>query len=180
MEFDMRKIIPAFIASGAAMAALTACSSPAPAVPPSTGLAHTASAAPVQPETRAGIRAAASRFYALYAAGEWSQSWESLSSSSRKAVPRSLWTASHKGCPPKSAGLARVIKNITMAGSTAIVTETVAGALGKLGTVADDWKYQHGTWGLQLSANDIALYSKGTAAAVIAAAKAEGICGSSS
>lgn len=132
--------------------------------------------AAAEPQTEAGVRAAATRFYALYSAGQWAQSWEDLAPASQAKVPEALWTDAHDLCEPPANGMARVIKGITMAGSTAIVQETVSGALGKLGTVSDVWTYADGRWGMNLTKDDYALYGKGSAKAVAAAARAEGDC----
>jgi hypothetical protein len=154
----------------ASSAAPTAIQSPAAAA----AVASTGSAA--QPETEAGVRAAATAFYALYSAGQWPQAWAMLAPAAQQTVPESLYVAVHQGCPNASAGMARVIKSVTMAGSTAVVTEALSGAASALGSFTDAWTYADGRWGLTFSASDLAVYSHGSAAADIAAAKAAGDC----
>ena len=154
----------------------TACGSAASPLPAATAAASTVKAAAAEPETEAGVRAVATQFYALYAAGQWPLAWAILAPSSQQAVPESLYVAVHQGCPSGSAGMARVIKSVVMAGSTAVVTETVAGALGSLATAADAWTYDGGRWGFVLSAADMSVYSHGSAAADVASAKAAGDC----
>ena len=91
---------------------------------------------------------------------------------------RITYVAVHQGCPSASAGMARVIKSITVAGSTAVVTETVAGALSSLGSVTDAWTYAGGRWGITLDPTGLKDYSHGSATADIAAMKAAGDCAS--
>jgi len=141
---------------------------------PATGTAQTAS----QPETEAGVRSAATAFYAFYSAGQWPQVWAGLSPATQKAVPEATWVAVHSQCTSKTAGLAREIKGVTVAGPTAVVTETVAGALGKLGTVADAWSYSGGRWGLTLPPSSTAIFKHGSVKADVAASKADGDCAS--
>lgn len=148
------------------------------AAAPSASTGATSLAAAVQPETAAAVRSDATQFYALYSAGQWAQAWAMLTPASQKAVPESTFAAVHQGCPSASAGLARVIKSVTMAGSTAVVTETVAGALSSLGSVTDAWSYSGGRWGIALSASSLKDYSHGSAAADVAAMKAAGDCAS--
>jgi hypothetical protein len=145
---------------------------------PSAATAAPAEQAAAQPETEAGVRSAATAFYALYSAGQWPQAWAGLSPATQQAVPEATWAAVHQQCTSATAGLAREIKGITMAGSTAVVTETVAGALGKLGTVADAWSYTGGRWGLALPASSTAIFAHGSVKADVAASKAEGDCAS--
>jgi len=167
-------------------AAIAACSSSPSALPSAT----TASAAAVtsqqaapaspsaQPQTEAALRADATTYYALVAASQWPQAWAMLTPASQQAVPESLYVAVHQGCPSASAGMARVIKSVVMAGDTAVVTETVAGALGSVvGSQADAWAYAGGRWGFVEPPSSTAIFSHGSAGADIAAAKAAGYCG---
>jgi hypothetical protein len=131
-----------------------------------------------QPETEAGVRSTATQFYALYSASQWPQAWQMLTPSSQRAVPESLFVAVHQGCPSASAGLARAIKSVTMAGSTAVVTEGLAGAASALGSATDTWNYADGRWGEVLSPSALKDYSHGSAAADVAAMKAAGLCAS--
>jgi hypothetical protein len=177
----MKRRIPVAITLAAAALALCACSSgssTASTTAPAGTSAPAASTAAAQPETEAGVRAAATAFYALYAAGQWSDVWQDLTPSVQAAIPEATFTAVHEGCPSPTAGVARVIKSVTMAGSTAVVTETVAGAAGALGSVTDAWQYAGGRWGFELSQSAMAVYTHGSAAADLAAAKAAGDCAS--
>lgn len=161
------------VVAGAAFYMLHGKSSSAPGA---TGSAPAQAA--VQPETEAGVRADANQFYALYSAGQWAQAWQMLAPASQKAAPEATYAAVHEGCPSATAGLARVIKSVTMAGSTAVVTETVGGVVSSLGSVTDAWSYAGGRWGITLSQSSTAPYSHGSAAADVASLKAAGQCAS--
>jgi hypothetical protein len=178
----MKRHIPPAISLVAATLAVAACSSSS--TPASISATASASPAPAaasasaQPETEAGVRAAATAFYALYSAGQWSQAWAYLTPATQAEVPEATFTAVHQGCPSPSAGMARVIKSVTLAGSTAVITETVAGAASALGSVTDAWQYTGGRWGVELSSSALAVYQHGSAAADTAAAKSAGDCAS--
>ena len=146
--------------------------------PPSLAAAPASSAtqAAAQPETEAGVRDAATRFYALYSADQWAQAWQMLTPAAQAAAPEALYIAVHQGCPSASAGIARVIKSVTMADATAVVTEALSGVAGALGSATDAWEYSGGRWGIELSQTAAASYTHGSAAADIAAAKAAGEC----
>lgn len=157
-----------------AVLAVSACSSSAPSASPSP--AGSAVQAAAQPETEAGVRDAATRFYAFYAGAQWPQAWQILTPASQKAAPEATYAAVHQGCASVSAGQARVIKSVVMAGSTAVVTETLSGAAGALGSATDAWSYAGGRWGIALDQSALASYSHGSAAADVAALKAAGEC----
>jgi hypothetical protein len=131
-----------------------------------------------QPETEAGVRTAATAFYAFYSAGGWPQAWAALSPATQKAVPEATWVAVHSQCTSKTAGLARAIKSVAMAGSTAVVTEGLAGVASALGSVTDTWNYAGGRWGLTLPASSTAIFTHGSVKADVAASKADGDCAS--
>jgi hypothetical protein len=172
----MRRQVCSVIALAAVALAVTACASGSSSSGSPSGAAAAPSSASGQPETEAGVRAAATQFYALYAAGQWDSAWASLAPSVQAQVPEATFTAVHEGCPSPTEGMARVIKSVTMAGTTAVVTETVAGAAGALGSVTDAWQYAGGRWGISLSASALTVYTHGSVAADIAAAKAAESC----
>ncbi len=162
-------------------------SSPAPApypgsAPPSSSSQATSAptepaatqTGPVEPETKAGARAAAAKYYRLYSASQFAASWDLLSPSTEGAVPRAVWVSVHAGCLSADAGTARVIKSVLVFGNAAIVTETIAGAPSRLGKAHDVFNYTNGHWGF--APNDLGIYHHGSVAADIAAAKAQGFC----
>lgn len=164
-------------AIAAALLAVAGCSAlpgstSAPAAAPGSTAQPTA-----QPKTEAGVRDAATRFYALYAASQWAPAWQMLAPTSQAAAPESVYVAVHESCPSASAGMSRVIKSVVMAGSTAVVTETVSGLASTLGSTADAWTYSSGRWGIDLPPDGIKDYSHGSAAADVTAMKQAGECG---
>ena len=173
----------ALIAAAAAMAA--ACSSgtpPPPAAPAGTTAAAapaspSAAASPAQPETAAAAKATAARFFGLYNAGQYAEAWTLLPPATRRAIPLATWVAVHKACPSAAAGLAFQIKDVTVTGSTAVVTYSLSGAGAALGSATQALTYSGGRWWLALS--DPGVYEHGSVKADIAAAKAQGSCSSS-
>jgi hypothetical protein len=133
-----------------------------------------AQAGPAEPETKAGARAAAARFYRLYSSGQFAASWVLLSPTTQRAVPRGLWVSVHERCPTPGAGAGRVIKSVLVFGNAAIVTGAVSGAGSRLGRSHDVFNYTDGHWGY--TPNDLNIYHHGSVAADIAAAKAQGFC----
>jgi hypothetical protein len=165
-------------AAALAVVTVTAIGCSSAVTQPAAPVPATASAA-AQPETEAGVRAAATAFYAFYSAGLWPQAWAMLTPASQAQAPEAVYAAVHQGCPSPSAGMARVIKSVVMAGSAAVVTETIAGAASALGSQADAWSYAGGRWGIALDQTAVSAYSHGTAAADVAALKAAGQCAGS-
>ena len=136
------------------------------------------SSSSAEPQTKTGVKAAATAFYDLYAASQWAQAWSYLAPATQRAVSVKTWTGVHEQCASQTAGLARTIRGVTMSGSTAVVDETGAGALGTLATVSDVWVYSGGKWGLKLGKSRTAVYSHGSVKADVAAARAAGECAS--
>lgn len=160
---------------GGAAYALSRHASPSGAGSPAVSASTLAVA---EPDTAAGVRVAARQFYALYSASRWDAAWAYLAPAAQRAVPASTWTAVHDGCPWSTAGLARVIKSVTFAGRTAVVSETVAGSPGNSAAISDAWMYSGGRWGFSPSASSMSIYKHGSVKADVAAAKAAGKCGS--
>jgi hypothetical protein len=63
-----------------------------------------------------------------------------------------------------------------IAGNTAVMAVSVAGALSKLGSEEATFTYSGGQWGWTPSSLDAAIYSHGSVTADVAAAKAAGAC----
>jgi len=85
--------------------------------------------------------------------------------------------AVHDACPSAAAGLAFQIKNVTVTGSTAVVTYTLAGAASALGSATTALTYSQGNW--WLVEPEPGIYEHGSVKADIAAAKAQGNCSGS-
>jgi hypothetical protein len=150
-------------------------SSPAAANAGSATAGATATgSAPVAPDTSAAAKSAAAQFFALYSAGQWAPAWQYLTAADKAEAPLSVYTAVHQGCPSEAAGLAYAIKEVTMAGKTAVITYSLSGVAAAIGsgTMAETWTAA----GWTVNPDDMSIYSHGSAAADIAAAKAKGSC----
>jgi hypothetical protein len=123
---------------------------------------------------RAGARAAAAQFYDLYFSRRFAASWDLLTPAAKREIPKTLWVKVHEGCPSAGAGVARVIKAVTVFGNAAIVTETIAGSLSRLGTAGDVFSNVDGRW--DYLPQDIDIYHHASVAADVAAARAAGYC----
>jgi hypothetical protein len=128
-----------------------------------------------EPETQAGARAAATRFYRLYTTSRFAASWDLLSAEVRRQVPRRLWIGVHVRCPVAAGGTARVITAVTVFGNAAIVTERVAGTVSRRTMAEDVFNYFNGRWGY--SPSNLGIYHHRSVAADVAAARAAGLCG---
>lgn len=127
--------------------------------------------------TKVGARAAAAQFYSLSAASLFKESWSLLAPAAERQVPLKVWVGVHDGCPLANAGVARIIKSVTVFGNAAIITETVAGATSRRGTVEDVFNYINGRWGYM--PGDLSIYKHRSVKADIAAARAAGFCSGS-
>jgi len=126
------------------------------------------------PHAQAHARAAAVQFDRLYLAGQFAASWDLLTPTVKRQIPRGVWVKVHNGCASAKAGTARAIKAVTVFGTVAIVSERLAGTQSKHSTAQEVFNYDHGRWGY--SPNDLSIYHHGSIAADIAAAKAAGFC----
>jgi hypothetical protein len=153
--------------SGSASQPTVARVTPGPAVVTSTA----PPAAPVSPQMRSGARAAAAQFYGLYSANEFAALWNLLSPATKRRVSRRIWVRVHDACPDADAGKPRIIRAVTVFGSAAIVTETIAS---NLNTAEDVFNYADARW--SYSPADLSIYDHGSVTADIAAAKAAGFC----
>jgi hypothetical protein len=137
----------------------------APANPPA-GLAG--------PKTRAGARAAATRFDRLQLASQYVASWDLLTSTAKRLVPRNVWVSVHVGCHSARASAHRILGRVAVFGTVAIVAERLPGTRSSRGKGEDVFAYANGNWAY--SPNDLSIYQHGSVAADIAAAKAAGLC----
>jgi hypothetical protein len=169
------------LAFGVIAVGLVGCSASAtqPTVAGTTpGPAVVTSTAPppalVSPKMRSGARAAAAQFYGLYSANEFAAFWELLSPATKRQISRHVWVSVHDACPSADAGKSRIIKAVTVFGSAAIVTETIAGTGSNRDTADDVFNYANGHW--SYSPEDLGIYHHRSVTADIAAAKAAGFC----
>jgi hypothetical protein len=133
-----------------------------------------AAAAPVSSAMRDRARSAAAQFYSLYSASQFSALWNLLTPAAKREIPKSAWVSVHQACPGTAAGKSRTIKAVTAFGGAAIVTEVIAGATASPGPAEDVFNYAAGRW--SYSPGLLGIYSHGSIAADVAAAKAVGLC----
>jgi hypothetical protein len=141
---------------------------------PAGGATHR-STAPIPPVTttaKAGAGPAAERFYALYAASEFTASWQLLTPTTRQLVPSSVWAAVHNACVADGAKGTRVIKAITIFGNAAIVTTAMGQSKDR--TAEDVFSYIDGHW--DYSPEFLNVYQHKSVTADVAAARAKGLC----
>ncbi len=158
-----------------AVAACSASTAPAPAAPAATVKAS----APSVPVTAAAARTAIRQYLALYSAGQWDAAWQYLAPSARKTAPEKLYAAFHGQCPSQAAGLAYQVKDVTMAGKTAVITYTIPVLAKAFGSATAAMAWTPGGWKVEMDAASAALYSHGSLAADLKAAKAAGYCSGS-
>ena len=164
----------------AGLASLAGCSggggAAAPSVSTTPKVIATASSVPsASAGQKASARAAAKRFYGLYAASSYATLWSQLAPAVRREVSKKAWIGVHEACSAAVAGKPRTITAVTVFGNAAVVAETVAGA--KPGAVEDVFNYTSGRW--RYSPQAPSIYRHRSVAADIAAAKAAGLCTSS-
>jgi hypothetical protein len=148
-----------------------------PGTAPTPGPAASSAAAAGTPDTAAAAQSAAQRFFTFYSAGQWDDAWQYLTAAEKREAPESVYAAVHQGCPSAAAGLAYAIKNVTLAGQTAVITYTVSGATGALvGNATMPATWTPSGWGVEPSG--MSIYTHGSVSADIAAAKAAGDCAS--
>lgn len=160
---------------GSTLPSNTSQVAPAPAKSTATKAGPTVTqAGPAEPLTKAGAQAAAGRFYRLYSNGQFAASWDLLTLTARRAIPRATWVRVHARCLSGGAGTSRVIKAVLVFGNAAIVTETVKGDATQSRKSHDVFNYAHGHWAY--APNDLSIYQHDSVSADIGAAKAQGFC----
>jgi hypothetical protein len=173
---------------GLGAAGLTGCSTggaPAPPFPgtPATGISSVAApraatstapaVAPASPLQRNQAKTAAAQALGLYAAGQFTAFWKLFSPATKHRISSDAWESVHEACPSAGDGGPVTVKDVTVFGTAAIVTEAVTGASPHTTEVV--FNYVNGKW--SYTPDDLSVYDHGSAAADIAAAKAAGLCG---
>jgi hypothetical protein len=168
------------LSAAAAVAALAGCahSGAAAAASPAAGTTTspapvTESPAPAEALTGAAAGQAAVTYFDLYAAGQYGAAYSLLSPHARKVISAHVWAGVHAECKPAAANLAYKVTHPILAGSTAVVTVSLAGTLSKLASAEETFTYSGGRW--WYSPSDLSDYHATTAASV-AALKAAGLC----
>jgi hypothetical protein len=143
--------------SAPASSAATTSTSPSPAA---------------QPITADAAKAAATTYFDLYAAHQFSSAYAMISPSVRAQVPESTWVGSHQKCDTQT--LAYSVTRPTLAGDTAVVNVSLAGAAASLGSEEASFTYSAGQW--WYSPPNLAVYHGHTTAQAVATLKASGHC----
>jgi hypothetical protein len=145
---------------------------------PSATAAATPAAAPT-PDTAAEAQTAAENLFALYAAGQYTAVYPMLSAQTRATVPEHKWVAVHEDCLSAAAGLSYKVGKPVMAGQTAVMSVSLAGAASAVGSEEESFVYQDGGWFWAPSAANMSASGnyKGTVARIVASLKAAGFCG---
>jgi hypothetical protein len=167
------------VAGCSATASGPATSGPTAGSPPVSPASATPRARPASlpgAKTKAGARAAAARFDRLQVASQYAASWDLLTPTARRLVPRDVWVGVHEGCPAARPAGHRTLGRVTVFGTVAIVAERIPGTRPGRGKGENVFAYANGNWGY--SPNDLSIYQHGSVAADIAAAKAAGLCAS--
>lgn len=143
---------------------------------------HAAATPPARPgslpgaKTKAGARAAAAQFDRLQRGSQYAASWDLLTPTAKRLVPRDVWVGVHEGCHAARPAGRRTVGRVTLFGTVAIVAERIPGTRPGRGKGEDVFAYANGNWGY--TPNDLSIYQHGSVAADIAAAKAAGLCAS--
>ncbi len=172
MSFPRSILAATVLAAGLPLAACSVASEPG------TGTAPAVSSA-AQPDTAAAAKTVAQEFFALYSAGQWDAAWQYLTPEDKQQVPESLYAGFHTACPSEAAGMAYSISNVTLAGTTAVVTYTIPVLAKILGSATQAMTWTASGWGVGLTSGSLAEYSHGSVKADVAAAKAAGQCSGS-
>jgi hypothetical protein len=167
---------PKSLLAGLVVAGVAGCSGGGASGPPAASgpkITATASSVPsASASMKASARAAAKRFYGLYATSHYETLWSLLAPATKHQVSRKAWVGVHEACSAGGAGKSRAIKAVTVFGNAAVVSETVAGVTSR--TVEDVFNYTGGRW--RYSPQAPGIYRHGSVTADIAAAKAAGLC----
>jgi hypothetical protein len=150
--------------------ATTPTTAPASAAPAASAAAGPA-AAPITP---AAAHSAATAFFSLYAAGQYAATYPLLAPLARRRIPETTWVIVHQRCRGSVAGLSYKVGKATLAGRSAVMSVSLAGAAATLGSEEVSFVYRDGKW--PYAPSDLASY-QGTAAHIITRLKAAGTCG---
>lgn len=175
MRTMIRTLAPALLATLAVAGCGGHAATPPGSQPSSAAVAATT---PAEPETAAGAVAAAQQVFELYAAQQWAAVYPDMIPSIRAAVSEQVFAAVHQQCSGTAAGLSYQVTSPVLAGSTAVVTVSLAGAASGLASESQTFQYDGGKWLWGLTPQDAAQWAQGgTAAAIVSRLKGAGYCG---
>jgi hypothetical protein len=173
------KSLFASIAACAAAVVVAACGGTS-TPPASSSTGHTTTppaAAPsspaAQPQTAAAALTAAKNYFALYGAQQFAAVYPMIDPADRAQINESVWVAVHQQCGPTS-NLSYAVTNPVLAGTTAVVTVSLAGAASSIASEQISFVYVGGQWYYQPS--DTSDYAGNTTAQAVAALTAAGNC----
>jgi hypothetical protein len=170
----------AAVVAALALAGCGAASAPSSPQPAATApAATTQAAAPVTPDTAAAARSAAENMFALYAAGQFAAVYPMLSAQTRAAATEHKWVTVHQRCASSTSGLSYKVGRPVMAGQTAVMSVSLAGAAAAIGSEEVSFVYQSGGWFWAPSASEMssAGHYRGSVARIVARLKAADLCG---
>jgi hypothetical protein len=132
------------------------------------------------PDTPAAARSAAESLFALYAAEQYSAVYPGLDTQTRALVPERKWVRAHQACESSASGLSYKVGRPVMAGQSAVMSVSLAGAAAAIGSEEVTFVYQGGGWFWAPSSSDMSAAGnyKGTVRQVVARLKTAGECGS--
>jgi hypothetical protein len=134
---------------------------------------------PAEPDTAAGARAAAGRLLGYYAAGQFGQAWAMLEPATQEQVPRATWTGFYDQCSAVT-GVRYHISDAVLSGEygakvvAVVAVSTRADALPPGYPLTLSFGYDGTRWRYQ--PNSTAIWTHGSVAADLAAARAAGVC----
>jgi hypothetical protein len=117
-------------------------------------------------------KAAATTYFDLYAAHQFSAAYAMLSPSARAAASEGTWVGAHLACETQT--LAYSVTRPTLAGDTAVVNVSLAGAGAALGSEEQTMVYTAGRW--WYSSPNLTVYHGHTTAQAVATLKTDGQC----
>ena len=167
----------AAVVAAIALAGCGASSAPPPAGPGTPAPAATTQpAAAVTPDTAAAARTAAENMFALYAAGQFAAVYPMLSAQTRATAAEHKWVTVHQRCA--SSGLSYKVGRPVMAGQTAVMSVSLAGAAAAIGSEEVSFVYQDGGWFWAPSASDMSSAGnyRGSVSRIVARLKAADLC----
>lgn len=151
--------------------ASTPTSAATSAAPAASSPAAAPAAAPV---TATAAKSAAKAFFSLYAAGQYAATYPLLDPQARRRIPEATWVTVHDRCKGTAAGLSYKMGTPTLAGRSAVMSVSLAGAASSLGSEEVTFVYRGGRW--LYAPSDLASYS-GSPVRIVARLKAAGNCG---
>jgi hypothetical protein len=126
------------------------------------------------PKTAAAAKSAATLFFDLYDAGQYSATYAMLSPNAKRIISERTWMRVHQACQ-NTAGASYTVTQPVRTGSKAVVNVSLTGAPSELGSEPESFIYRGDRW--CFVPPDLSLYKHHTAAEVTARLKSLKECG---